>query len=212
MAVVLVVSSSEAHVGHLSAVVVQGKAAGVTGVFEGSVALVDVEIVGRGVVGYQEIHFAVSIHVGKQRTEAVVPCRIVHTQLLAHIGKRSVPVVMEEMILLSAETAGTAHALFAAVVTERGASGPRSDRHTGSFRCVGKCSIVVVAIEAVFAIVGHVQIGPAVIVVIAYCAAVSPAGVGGTGFGGHLGERAVVVVVKERGVRRFGFTGERVVS
>ena len=54
------------------------------------------------------------------------------------------------------------------------------------------------------------MIGPAVVVVVGHGAAESPAVVGDAGFGGDVGEGAVVIVVEERGVRRGLFAGERV--
>ena len=68
---------------------------------------------------------------------------------------------------------------------------------------------MVVVIQAVFAEVRDVEIGPAIVIVIADGDAEAPAFVGDAGLFGHIGERAVVVVVEERGVRGGGFAALR---
>jgi hypothetical protein len=70
---------------------------------------------------------------------------------------------------------------------------------------------VVVAIEAVLAVVGYIQVRPAVVVVIANRASVSPAVVGYAGLFRHVGEGAVVIVMEESRVGRGGLAGKRIV-
>ena len=65
------------------------------------------------------------------------------------------------------------------------------------FADVGKCSVAVVVVENIFAVVGDVQIFEAVIVVIADAHALSPASVSQAGFFGDVGECAVVIVAIE---------------
>ena len=65
-------------------------------------------------------------------------------------------------------------------------------------------------VEAVFADVGDVDVGPAVVVKVGDGHASAPAIVGDTGLGGDVSEGAVVIVAEERGVGWGGFAGERV--
>ena len=60
--------------------------------------------------------------------------------------------------------------------------------------------------------VGHIQIGPAIVVVVAYGNSNSPTIVGYACLFRDIGKCAIVVVMKERGVRRGGFSAERVVG
>src|SRR5580698_2367819 len=108
-AVVLVVAYGEAHGGYFAAVLVEGEAGGVAVVVEGSVALVDVEVVGRGVVGYGEVYFAVVVQIDEDAGESVVLVRVVDSGFDADVGEGSVAVVVKEVIRLAFEAAGTAH-------------------------------------------------------------------------------------------------------
>ena len=87
----------------------------------------------------------------------------------------------------------------AVVVSEGGSGGPGAEGDFGGFSNVSECAVVVVAIEAVFAVVGDVEVGPAVVVEVADDDAVAPAVVGDPGFFSDVGEGAVVVVVEEGG-------------
>ena len=69
---------------------------------------------------------------------------------------------------------------------------------------------MIVVVEAILAEVGDIHIGPAIVVVVADGHAKSPAIVGHAGFGRDIGKCAVVVVVKEGGVGRGGFSGQGV--
>ena len=64
---------------------------------------------------------------------------------------------------------------------------------------------MVVVVQPVLTVIGDEDVGPAVVVEVTYCHSKAPAIVGDTGLCGDVGEGAVVVVVKERGVRRLGF-------
>ena len=57
-------------------------------------------------------------------------------------------------------------------------------------------------VEAVFAVVGDVDVGPAVVVVIGDGDAEAPTFVGDARFVRDVGERAIVIVVEEHGARR----------
>ena len=61
---------------------------------------------------------------------------------------------------------------------------------------------MIVVIEAIFAVVGNVDIGPAIVVVITYRDAESPALIRHSGFSSNIGESSVVIVVQEHGLRR----------
>src|ERR1700733_7653414 len=66
-AVVLVVPDSDPHGRGFAAVLIQGVSGGVAVIFEGAVAFVDVEVIGRGVVGYQQVYLAVVVQVHEDR-------------------------------------------------------------------------------------------------------------------------------------------------
>ena len=69
---------------------------------------------------------------------------------------------------------------------------------------------MVVVVEPVLSVVAHKEIGPAVVVVVGNRAAIAPAVVGHAGLGAHIGKGSVVVVVKQRGVRRLLLAVKRV--
>ena len=73
--------------------------------FECSVALVEVHVVGGGVVADEEVDFAIVVNVDKDRAEAVVAGLVGHAGFLADIGKGAVAVVMKEMVGLALEAA-----------------------------------------------------------------------------------------------------------
>ena len=98
------------------------------------------------------------------------------------------------------------------VIAEGSAGGPGADLNARGFSYVSERAIVVVAIEAVLAVVGDVEVGPAVVVVVADRAAEAPAVIGDASHLRNFRERAVVVVAKERGVRRSGFAVQCVVG
>ena len=65
LAVVLVVAGGNAHGRNLAAVVVERETRQVAVVFKGAVALVDVEIVGCGVIAHHEVWLAVALQINK---------------------------------------------------------------------------------------------------------------------------------------------------
>ncbi len=71
---------------------------------------------------------------------------------------------------------------------------------------------MIVVIEAVLAEIADVHIRPAVVIVIADGDAEAPAVVGYAGLCGHVRECAIVIVVKQRGMRWRGFARHRIVS
>ena len=101
---------------------------------------------------------------------------------------------------------------IAVVVAPGCAVAPVAQRHAGFLGHVGEGAVVVVAVEAVLAEVGDKDVGPAVVVKVANGHTEAPAVVGHAGLRGHVGKRSVVVVMEERGVRRRGLAGERVIG
>ena len=77
----LVVADGDAHGRGFAAILVQRVAGGVAVVFEGAVAFVDVEVVGRGVVGDQQVDFAVVVQVDEDGGEAVVAVGVADAEL-----------------------------------------------------------------------------------------------------------------------------------
>ena len=71
---------------------------------------------------------------------------------------------------------------------------------------------MIVFVQAILAVVGDVQIRPAIIVEVTHGTAVSPAAVRHSGFFRHVRKRAVVIVSKERRMWRFSFAGEGLVG
>ena len=62
---------------------------------------------------------------------------------------------------------------------------------------VGEGAVAVVTVEDVLAVVGDEEVVPAVVVVVADAAALSPAAAGEAGFGSDVGEGSVAVVLEE---------------
>src|SRR2546429_2715114 len=77
----------------------------------------------------------------------------------------------------------------------------------GFFADVGKGAVAIVVVENVLAIVGDVEILESVVIVVAHADTLAPSSVGQAGFGGDVGERAIVVVAIE--VARRGFAGRQ---
>ena len=73
--------------------------------------------------------------------------------------------------------------------------------YSGLFSYVGKGTVVVVVVQTILAVVGHVKIRPAIVVVVADGASVAPAIIGYSGLFCHVGKCSVVIVVEERRVR-----------
>ena len=107
--VVLIVSNRDTHIGDFPSVPIQSIAVHVTVVFECSIALVDVEIVWRGVIGYQQVRLAVVVDVCEQGTQPVIAIGIVDAKLLAHVGKGAVAIVVKQMVMLANQPTRAAH-------------------------------------------------------------------------------------------------------
>src|SRR6185437_8159170 len=100
----------------------------------------------------------------------------------------------------------------AVIIAKRRAGGPVPQRHSGFYGNIGEGAVVVVVVKAILAEICHVEVGPAVVVVIANGAAESPAVVFDPGDIGDVGKRLIVIVAEERSVRRRGLAVERVVG
>ena len=87
------------------------------------------------------------------------------------------------------------------IIAKRSPGGPIAQRHPGLFGHIGKCAVMIVVVQPVFAIVGDINIWPAVVVVIADGHAKTPAVIGDARLGGYVSERPIMVVMKQRRVR-----------
>jgi len=87
----------------------------------------------------------------------------------------------------------------AVIVDESAAGAPCSARtcDPGFFADVGECSVAIVVIEDILAVVRDVQILEAIVVIVADTHALAPAGMREAGFLSDIGEGAVVVVAVE---------------
>ena len=61
---------------------------------------------------------------------------------------------------------------------------------------------MIVPVQTVRSVIGHVEIGPAVVIEVARCNSEAPASVRDAGAIGDVREREVVIVAEERGARR----------
>src|SRR5208282_2914820 len=101
---------------------------------------------------------------------------------------------------------------IAVVVAPRSPVRPVAKHHAGFFGHIGKCAVVVVAIEPVSAEVANKNVGPSVVVKVADGHPESPAVIRYTCLGGYIGKCAIVIVVEERCVRWRFSPGECVVG
>ena len=177
------VSGGDSHGGGLAATAVKGVSGGVAGVFEGSVALVEVEVVGGGVVAYEEVGAAVVIDVDEERGEAVVGGFVGDTGFEADVFEGAVAFVAEEVVGFSLEAMGAAHDADSAEGAEA----------VGGIGCALGGGVGEVVVD----VAGDEEVELAV------AAVVSPGGSGGpvakldSGLLGNVGEGSVMVVVVE---------------
>jgi hypothetical protein len=95
------------------------------------------------------------------------------------------------------------------IVAPGRARGPPSEGHACLLGDVGKSAVAVVVIEAVAAIISHVDVGPAIIIVITHSHAESPTLVADAGLVGNIRKCPIVIVVEEHGSGRGFFALER---
>ena len=176
-----VVAGGDAHAGGLAAALVEGVAGGEGGVFEGAVALVEVEVVGGGVVGDEEVGFAVVVDVDKERRKAIEGVFVGDTGAFRGVGEGAVAVVVEEVVGLADEAARTAH------------DGSSAELAGGVFERAGVDAGGHVEVD----VARDEEIESAVAVVVAPGGAGGPGVDGYAGLLGDVGEGAVVVVAIE---------------
>src|ERR1700722_8249121 len=97
-------------------------------------------------------------------------------------------------------------ATVAVEVPPSGSGRPVAQRYACVLGDICKRPVVIVMVEPVLAEVRHVDIGPAVVVVVSDGNSEAPAIVGHTSLRCHIGERAVVIVMEQCGARRHGAT------
>ena len=182
-AVVGEVPFGDAHAGGLAAAFVEGVAGGKGDVFEGAIALVEIEVVRRGVVGDEQVGFAIAVDVDEERGEAIVGVLIGDAGVLADISEGAVAVVVEEVVRLALEPVRpTQH-----VDAEEGAERER-DAAIALQRLAGEVPMHVAGDEEIEATVA---------------VEIAPGGAGGpiaerhASLRGDIGEGAVVIVAIE---------------
>src|SRR5712664_1923829 len=97
-----------------------------------------------------------------------------------------------------------------AIVIDKGASGSPSlagTSHAGFVAYIGKRAVAVVAIQNILAVIGDVEVDPAVIVVVTHTNALAPSGVGQPRLFRDVAEGAVMIVAIQM-VRRSFSRGE----
>ena len=92
------------------------------------------------------------------------------------------------------------------VISPRGPSGPASEGDARLFRYVREGTVAVIVIEPVLPVIRDVNVGPAVIVIVADRDAESLTFVGHTRLFGYIRKRAVVVVVEQHGAGSWFFS------
>src|SRR5260221_11495559 len=83
------------------------------------------------------------------------------------------------------------------IVAPRGSGRPTAQSDASLFRYVSKGAVVVVVIQAILAVVGDVNVQPAVIVIVSDGDAKTPPLVGITGFVGYVTKSPVPMLVKQ---------------
>ena len=82
--------------------------------------------------------------------------------------------------------------------------------HAGSRRDIGERAVVVVVVQPICAKIRHIQIRPAIVVVVSDSNPEPPAVIGDARFGRNVGKRPIVIVVEQRRMRWCGLAGLRV--
>ena len=77
-----------------------------------------VEIVGHRVVGDHQVHPSIVVDIHKHRSKAVVTLGIGNSGSHADVGEGTIPIIVEEVILLSGQTTRSTHHIDAAEFTE----------------------------------------------------------------------------------------------
>src|ERR1035441_8991419 len=90
----------------------------------------------------------------------------------------------------------------AVIVTPRSAIGPVAQRYARLLGYVSERAVVVVVVQPILSVVGHKDIGPAIVLKVGDGHAETPAVVRDPGPGGHIGKGPVVVVMEQRRMGR----------
>ena len=186
--------------------------------------LVVVEVSAEPVVGDEQVGPAIVIVVAGADGK-ILAFGLVDFRFDRDVGESAVTIIVIERVRAAAVSAGRATALHSAqiavapvahvnvaadvqiepsvtVVIEEGCAGMKRSRFRagdpGFVGHIGERPIAIVVIKNVAAILGHVQVGKSVVVVIAPDAAQAVAGAGNAGLFGDVGECAVTVITIER--------------
>ena len=103
-----IVAQGHAHVGLLESIFVRRYAGSERDILEFPLAVALVEIIRLTVVGDKEIQLSVIVNIRPDSSQAITALRIIHSSLFRYIGKRSVPVIVIEIVRRSLQPAGTA--------------------------------------------------------------------------------------------------------
>src|SRR6266446_5529710 len=221
LAVIIVVLKDHAHAGQGPSIQIQRRSRLQRHFGKCAVAIVVKQILLHAIVGNIDVGKSVAIVIGERHTQTV-PFLGCNFRALAHILECAVSAIVVENVggawKFSGRTVGMkiAAAVFAVlrvpvhvardeeiqlavviIVEKSGRDGPPATPDTRLGGNVSEGAISVVVIENVFAIAGDVEIGIAVVVVIAdghAHAVVSVAGICQTSLLGHVGETAVLVL------------------
>ena len=170
---------------------VQGKSGDIADVFECPIAAIAIEIPRRGVVGDNQIKPTVIIDIGERRPESVVEAGIRNTRFYAHVGEGPVAVVMEKMVLLSVQTARTAHHALSSVPAGLAL-------HLGTARYGG---IIKIKLD----ITGDEKIEAAIAVVVAERCACGPASQRDASSFADVSKSSIVVVMIQVVLAKIGY-------
>ncbi len=112
------VADGDAHGGGFAPGLVQGVAAFIGNILKGAVALVQVKVIGRGVISDQQVELAVAVDIDKQRGQPIEAMLIGNARLGADVSKCAVAVVVEQVIPLAFQPARPTHDIDTAEVTK----------------------------------------------------------------------------------------------
>src|SRR5262245_9330362 len=117
-AIVVVITNCEAHARLFAPILVERNAGRITNLLEGSIAVIDVKLLRRGVVDDDQIEQLIVINVNERGRESIKLFRIAHTRLDAYIFKRAVSFLMIERVTFARESTWTTHHRHAAKLAE----------------------------------------------------------------------------------------------
>src|SRR5882762_4565955 len=179
--VAIVVAHTDTHGRLLPPVLAQSKSRGVTYIFKCPVVPIAVEIVGHGIISHRQVHPSIVIHVYKNSGQAIVAAGIGHPSFDAHVCKRTITIVTEQMVGLSRQTSRPAHHCNAAKLAKIGRNYPLS------------CDRWMIKIK--LHVSWNKQIEPPVVVIITPRRSCRPSPQCHPSLLGDVGKSAVVVVV-----------------